>query len=216
MASADAGVAGQMKAVAGPACVPLIEQCDGQDNDCDMRVDEDVAPMACGVDRGICKQGTIQCRNGKWDDPMTQCQGAVWPEPSEVCDAARLDENCDGMPNEGCTCNEGESKECGQGPYTCMKGTVTCRSGQWSACEGEVRGTEEVCDGTDNDCDRVTDNNPERLCGADAVCKAASGCQPCGSGFSKQGNQCVDDDECRTSNPCDRNADCINTAGSYQ
>ena len=83
-----------------------------------------------------CKPGTIQCRNRKWDEPDTQCQGAVGPE-TEECDAALLDEDCNGIPNDGCACTEGETMECAQGPFTCRKGAVTCRAGKWSSCEGE-------------------------------------------------------------------------------
>lgn len=165
-----------------PQCTPAMEVCDGQDNDCDNQIDEDVPPQKCGNEKGICKAGTIQCRAGKWDDPQTQCQGAVGPAPEgEQCDAARADENCDGVANEGCACTEGETMPCSTGPYTCTKGTVACSNGKFSSvCEGEVQGTAEKCDGMDNDCDNIPDNGGDRLCGGSMpYCDGRNGCVSC-------------------------------------
>jgi hypothetical protein len=161
------------------ACAPIPEQCDGEDNDCDTNVDEAIEPMPCGMNIGICKEGTVSCRDGVWDDPVTRCEGAVWPlSEGELCDSERLDENCDGMPNEGCDCYEGESQECGEGPYTCKKGTVTCRGGQWSACEGEQKGSSEMCDGEDNDCNGRVDDGGDSLCSG-RRCSGRTGCVEC-------------------------------------
>jgi hypothetical protein len=179
-AASDAGSPNMSMTVdSGPGCTPLPEECDGQDNDCDTAVDEEIEPMSCGIDRGICKPGTIQCRNGQWEDPETQCEGAVGPA-TEECDAARLDEDCNGIPNDGCACTDGETMECGEGPFTCTKGTVTCRDGELSACTGEQKGSAEKCDGEDNDCDGTPDNGGDRLCsGAARFCDGRAGCVAC-------------------------------------
>ena len=175
----DAGAQSSDASDGTPACEPALEQCDGKDNDCDTNVDEAIEPMTCGMNIGICKQGTVSCRDGKWDDPTTQCEGAVWPSSEgELCDSERRDENCDGMPNEGCDCDEGESQECGEGPYTCKKGTVTCRGGRWSACEGEQKGSAEMCDGEDNDCNGRVDDGGDSLCSG-RRCSGRSGCVEC-------------------------------------
>ena len=88
--------------VAGCSCVPFGERCDGLDNDCDTVVDNGVPPIPCGT--GTC-QGT------------RPCVGFV---------------GCNATPN--CT-----------GPTCC-----------YGACNAQVP-TTEVCDGIDNNCDGNAD-----------------------------------------------------------
>jgi hypothetical protein len=172
---------------AGPACTPAAEACDGQDNDCDGKVDEDVVPKPCGSNVGACKPGTISCRNGKWDDEATECAGAVGPQP-EVCDDARLDENCDGVQNENCSCTNGATMPCGNGMPPCKQGTVTCANGVWpTSCQGEVKGSKEICDGVDNDCNGRDDDGGDALCSVGQHCLGSEGCA-----------QCRDDSDCQT------------------
>jgi hypothetical protein len=192
-ATPDAGAAPNMSGDPAAGCTPVPEACDGQDNDCDMVVDESIEPMPCGLNRGICTLGTVSCRNGQWEDPATQCQGATAPG-TEVCDAEGLDEDCNGIPNDGCDCSDGETMECGEGPFTCRKGTVTCQGGQWSACQGEEKGSAETCDGQDNDCDGTRDNGGDRLCTRSApFCDGARGCVACQQDIDcpRQTNDCA-------------------------
>jgi hypothetical protein len=72
------------------------EICDGLDNDCDARIDEDCDclpgdELSCGTDVGECQEGTLTCDDdGAWGE----CTGAVGPD-DELCDG--LDNNCDGV-----------------------------------------------------------------------------------------------------------------------
>ena len=85
--------------VCEPSRVPEEELCDGEDNDCDSRVDEgfDGSPMrmTCyGGDQdlvgiGVCASGARTCRDGLF----SECEGEVLPS-GEVCDG--LDNDCDG------------------------------------------------------------------------------------------------------------------------
>src|SRR5262249_30839185 len=61
------------------------EICDGKDNDCDGRIDEDVT-RGCSTP---CGSGNMTCKDGKWAD----CD-APQPEP-ETCDGK--DNDCDGL-----------------------------------------------------------------------------------------------------------------------
>lgn len=179
--AAGAGANASAAGTSGSACTPTAETCDNLDNDCDSMIDEEVAPMPCGPDKGICKPGVIHCRAGKWDDPETQCEGATGPSPTgEQCDTERLDENCNGVANEGCQCNEGESMPCSTGKYTCKKGTASCINGKFaSECQGEVQGAAETCDGMDNDCDGKPDNGGDSLCPGGRHCAGDAGCVDC-------------------------------------
>jgi hypothetical protein len=185
--------------------------------------------MPCGKNLGICKPGTVQCRNGQWDDPDTQCRGAIDPTEEE-CDAARTDEDCNGIPNDGCACSDGERMDCAEGPYTCKQGTVTCREGTWSSCEGEEKGSAEKCDGKDNDCDGTPDNGGDRLCGGSArYCDGTRGCVACSSRdhcpasddcteYSCTGNKCVPEIQvgktCGTGTVCDARGNCSKACGN--
>ena len=148
-------------------CVPPAEECNGVDDDCDGKADENLhraCQTACGV-------GTESCLNGSW-------QGCTAQEPGEeVCDGK--DNDCDGkvdLAANGTPLEQDCFSDCGQGSQTCINAT-------WGACSAAP--TKEICDGLDNNCDGFVDN-------ADGGCNCAQGqTQPCGTtaGTCKQGEQ---------------------------
>ncbi len=77
--------------------LPSAEACNGQDDDCDGRADEDYAGLggACDTDDAdLCALGTLQC------DPVTGAAICVDDPPQvEVCDYE--DNDCDGVPDNG-------------------------------------------------------------------------------------------------------------------
>jgi hypothetical protein len=117
----------------------------------------------------------------------------------EICGDG-LDNNCDGVIDEGCNCQPGKVSSCYRGPVEtrskgkCTDGTMTCvgsgEFGKWGPCTGDVLPEAEVCDpaGLDENCN----GTPNEMC----ECSAGSPPVECGSsavGACKKGKQeCVD------------------------
>lgn len=184
---------------------PTVEICDGFDNDCDGRIDNDIAPRDCTNFCG--HQGKQECVNGVWskcdappccidtnapcntgekgicaegrmicvDDVLT-CVRVNEPLPYEICDGK--DNNCDGEVDEG---NPGGGAACDTGKKgICAAGTITCVGGALR-CIQDNQPSVEICDGKDNDCNGVADeNNP----GGGRIC-ATGGKGECSRGHTR-------------------------------
>lgn len=122
---------------------PGTETCNGLDDDCDGITDGMTRP--CSSDVGICMAGTATCTSGSFG----ACSGVL--PGTETCDAARLDEDCNGVRNDGCACDEGDTRPCGS-----CGGTQTCNSsGAFGTCSEMIE--TESCNGVDDNCDGTTD-----------------------------------------------------------
>ena len=154
------------------ACVgevlPSPEVCDGLDNDCNGTKDDGLGSTTCGI--GVCQVVTQNCVAGV---PQTCVPGM--PQPKK-CNGT--DYNCDGIPNEGCTCLDGTQQSCYTGPPAtsnvgeCKPGTQMCQGGVWLACQGEILPVPEACNGKDDDCNGAVDDGlGSTVCGVGA-CQA--------------------------------------------
>jgi hypothetical protein len=137
------------------------EICDGNDEDCNdatfgfIDADMDGAGSAsccngtnCGTD---CDDANASIRPGVADGPSMNCNG--------------IDDDCDGMPDTGCPCSDGERRPCYGGPAgtrgvgLCAEGVTICAGGVLGAeCLEDVLPADEFCNGRDDDCDGIVDD----------------------------------------------------------
>jgi hypothetical protein len=132
--------------------------CDGVDDDCDGRIDEDYVPYAtfCGV--GACSaSGVSSCENGVERD---NCAPGVPAQRDATCDG--FDDDCDGRIDEDFqsgTTNCGVGACAATGATTCVDGTV------FSSCTpGTPAASDANCDGIDDDCNGVADEDFQPTC----------------------------------------------------
>jgi hypothetical protein len=175
--------------------MPSPEQCNGVDDDCDGKTDEesdapcypkDMLGCQLGADNvltcmGACSAGKQLCTQGV----LGACSGFKAPA-TEACGSsgAAGDEDCDGLIDEGCTCTQAQTCYSGpagtQGVGTCVTGNQACNNGVLAACMGAVVPAAESCanENADNDCDGVPDNIHDR----GASCSVAGNNGPCRTG----------------------------------
>jgi hypothetical protein len=174
--------AGRRACVGGapsPECpgqiLPIAEECNNEDDDCDGRADERLdcrcregEARACGAEGpGLCRAGRQLCERGRW----AVCLGDVRPA-DELCNGE--DDDCDGTSDEDL-----EGGPCSAGTGICNRiGQLRCAGGLFCDAEPGPMATE-VCNGQDDDCDGHTDEG----FGLGAACEAGEGaCRAAGFG----------------------------------
>ncbi|HLC84924.1 MAG TPA: MopE-related protein, partial [Candidatus Nanoarchaeia archaeon] len=132
---------------------PVSEICDGQDNDCDGALDEDLTcecvgteSRSCGTDEGVCDSGIQRCDNGQWG----ACEGAIEASPPETCNA--LDDDCDGFTDESI-----EDVVEGIDTGACVPHISSCVGGVMQVTQQRIDPAVETCNTLDDDCDGLAD-----------------------------------------------------------
>ena len=143
-------------------CVPTTDEICGNnfDDNCNGAVDEgcgscrDGDTRPCGTNTGACELGVQICSGGSWGDA---CVGGVSPR-TETCNG--VDDDCNGTSDEGCLCENGESRPCGSDVGACAFGVEICTGNAWGSCIGGVTPRAETCsNGSDDDCDGSIDED---------------------------------------------------------
>ena len=129
--------------------VPVAEQCNGKDDDCDGLVDEDFPTLGQPCNQQSCQgAGQFVCNAA---GTAVECSiSAAGPTP-EVCDGR--DNDCDGLidepPGPGEPAMPGVGVVCGSNVGECKAGLSACVGGK-IVCSA-VGPSPEICDGKDND-----------------------------------------------------------------
>jgi len=157
--------------------------CDGLDNDCDGKIDEDVGYLEAGetlralgescVGTGACAvfEGVVECGPSARAVCSVNHEGTAFAGAASDLECDAVDNDCDGQTDEGVTWTNpstGGVRLFGQscvarGVCGLANGVVECAPGTSDGiCSTEPgasddRSAAEVCDGADNDCDGLTD-----------------------------------------------------------
>jgi hypothetical protein len=181
----DASECGSNETLCGLSCINTSTNPD-HCGDCNQRCRPPANAVVQDCQAGDC---IYECDEGYFDlndnigDPNADgCEADCKPSNNgvEACD--QIDNNCDGTVDEGCNCNPGDTRDCGQSEGACETGTQECTAnGTWGSCEGQTGPAGETCDNIDNDCDGTIDENLQRACGTnEGAC--AEGTQTCSAG----------------------------------
>jgi hypothetical protein len=169
------------------ACVPgspKEEKCNGKDDDCDGKIDEELVAVTCGL--GACQRPGDVCVNGK----ATNCTPGA--PAAETCNG--IDDDCDGEIDNGL----GELS-CGVG--ACARTVPACLNGKTNVCVPGLP-TAEVCNGLDDDCDGSVDEGlGTKTCGVGACGRTVEACangqsQSCTAGSPEPEVCNGQDDDC--------------------
>ena len=182
--------------------------CDGEDNDCDGKIDEDLSDVSqstCST-LGICGGSNsvkivAQCINSAWDCKFQNVPG--FEETEITCDGK--DNDCDGFIDEGIEDPTGGG--CPTSGVCADTIKASCNNSGWICDFSQVLGFENPeisCDGKDNDCDGTIDED------------ACPDLYPCTSNEQCVSGICKEAPDLESTYCVGTNTQCPNQAGTQQ
>jgi hypothetical protein len=185
----------------------LIEECNGEDDDCDGIADDGIfldnkeLGSYCGGPQGTKCIGTWRCSD---DKTTAVCEFDYQPgDLLEICEND-VDDDCDGDVDElmnltgdpACWCDlKADPLTCGSPVGICRPGTRYCEMSdegypEWSVCRGSVNPKTETCNRDDDDCDGTIDD----VNSGNSISSSKCGCY---DGLSPTPETCNEiDDDC--------------------
>ncbi|MCK6511537.1 hypothetical protein L6R29_16390 [Myxococcota bacterium] len=143
------------------------EQCNGEDDNCNGQIDEDLTPPPCSKTQGVCSGAKKTCKGKQgWADCTDSdylVHSGDYESKETTCDGK--DNDCNGLiddnvflPTAPCQTPQ-KLGECARGQYTgCKDGKLVCTSNIQPQ-------PIEICDnGKDDDCNGSVDENPPCAC----------------------------------------------------
>jgi alpha-tubulin suppressor-like RCC1 family protein len=156
---------------------PSDPSCDGVDDDCDGKVDENYASSATSCGLGACATtGTLSCVSGGLKDT---CHPGTPAANDATCN--NVDDDCNGTKDDGYVAT---ATSCGVGACAAV-GTTSCVAGsvKSSCTSGTPAASDTNCNGIDDNCNGTNDEGYASIstnCGIGAC--AATGTTSCVAG----------------------------------